>query len=353
MNRAEEADLNPRSSTGGIGPLELLVVPIRRWRALVSVVATSGLIAAVVSLMLPERYEVDASFVADPGRSLEMSSGLASLAGRIGLGDLQIGPSSPQFYADLLRSRTVLRRVLRTRVPTVTDTLTVVDLLRVRDPDSLRRLEVGEHALSQRIVVRVNRITGRVDLSVSMPDARSAQAVAETMLDLLDEYNREIRRSRAGEKREFAVAQARMAAESLRTSERAMEAFLERNRSFQQSAQLQFQHESLARTIALRQDISLSLAREAEEARIEEVDTRPIITVVDPPVRPGRRAWPRRKLLIVGASLIALVLGWSVFVMMELVAVARLDAGTDLSRALRFVRHSFPRSSSPSSESEQ
>src|SRR5437868_6604261 len=102
MNRAEEADLNPRSSTGGIGPLELLVVPIRRWRALVSVVATSGLIAAVVSLMLPERYEVDASFVADPGRSLEMSSGLASLAGRIGLGDLQIGPSSAQFYADLL-----------------------------------------------------------------------------------------------------------------------------------------------------------------------------------------------------------------------------------------------------------
>ncbi len=353
MNSVEAGELHPQRSNDEVGPVELLVAPIRRWRALVLAIVASGLLAAALSFLLPERYEVDASFVADPGRSVELSSGLASLAGRIGLGDLQIGPSSPQFYADLLRSRAVLRRVLRARVPTVTDTLAVIDLLRVRDRDSLRRLEAGERALSRRIVVRVNRITGRVDLSVSMPDAQSAQAVADTMLELLDEYNREIRRSRAGEKRAFAVAQASMAAESLRASERAMETFLERNRSFQQSAQLQFQHERLARTIALRQDIYLALAREVEEARIEEVDTRPIITVVDPPVRPGQRAWPRRKLLVLGAGVIALVLGWSVLVMMELVAAARLDARTDLSRALQSIRQSFRRRSLHSSESGQ
>jgi uncharacterized protein involved in exopolysaccharide biosynthesis len=341
MNYTQPGEPDLGSSADEIGPLELLAAPSRRWRAVVLIVLASGLLAAGLSLVLPERYEVSASFVADPGRSVDVSGGLANLAGRFGLGDLQIGPSSPQFYADLLRSRAVLRRVLRARVPTLTDTLPVIDVLRVREGDSLRLIEVGERALSQRIVVRVNRITSRVDLSVSMPYAPSAQAVADTLLDLLDEYNREIRRSRAGEKRAFAVAQASMAAESLRGSERAMEIFLERNRSFQQSAQLQFQHERLARTIALRQDIYLALARQAEEARIEEVDTRPIITIVDPPVRPGRRSWPRRKVFVLGASMISLALAWSVLVMIELVAAARLDGGTDLGRALRLVRQSF------------
>src|SRR6266550_837292 len=353
MSGLQAGELYPQSSADVVGPLELLVAPIRHWRGLALVVIASGLLAAALSFVLPERYDVSASFVADPGRSVEISGGLASLAGRVGLGDLQIGPSSPQFYADLLRSRAVLRRVLRARVPTLNDTLPVIDVLRVRDRDSLRRLEAGERALSRRIVVRVNRITGRVDLSVSMPDAQSAQAVADTMLELLDEYNREIRRSRAGEKRAFAVAQASMAAESLRASERAMEIFLERNRSFQQSAQLQFQHERLARTIALRQDIYLALAREAEEARIEEVDTRPIITVVDPPVRPGRRAWPRRKLLVFGASVVGLVLAWSLLAILELVAAAPLDGRTDLGRALRLVRQSFSKRAPSGGESEQ
>src|SRR6266516_4761089 len=96
-----------------VGPLELLATPTRRWRLVSLVVVAAAMLAAALSLLLPERYEVSASFVADPGRSVEISGGLASLAGRIGLGDLQIGPASPQFYADLLRSRAVLRRVLR------------------------------------------------------------------------------------------------------------------------------------------------------------------------------------------------------------------------------------------------
>src|SRR5438093_1196674 len=171
VNRDQVGDSDLQRSMDEVGPLEVIVAPIRRWRTVVLVVVASVLVAAALSLLLPERYEVSASFVADPGRSVELSGGLASLAGRFGLGDIEIGPSSPQFYADLLRSRAILRRVLRARVPTLTDTLPLIDVLRVREADSLRRMELGERALAQRIVVRVNRITSRVYLSVSMPNA--------------------------------------------------------------------------------------------------------------------------------------------------------------------------------------
>src|SRR5439155_9354005 len=129
MSGVHPEDQNPQRSPADVGPLELLVAPFRRWRGVVLVVVASALVAAGFILILPERYEVSSSFVADPGRSVEISGGVASLAGRIGLGDLQIGPSSPQFYADLLRSRAVLRRVLRSRVPTLNDTLPLIDVL--------------------------------------------------------------------------------------------------------------------------------------------------------------------------------------------------------------------------------
>ncbi len=337
--------VDARSVAGVIGPLQLLVTPARYWRLVLYVMLASSALAAGLSFVLLERYEVSASFVAEPGRSVDVSGGLATLAGRIGLGSIEMGPSSPQFYADLLRSRAILRRVLSARVPDASDTARVIDVLRVHERDSLRRVEAGERALSRRIVVTVNRITSRVDLTVSMPSAPIAQAVADTLLQLLDDYNREIRRSRASEKRAFSVAQASMAADSLRGAEQAMETFLEQNRSFQQSAQLQFQHDRLVRNIALRQEIYLALAHEAEEARIEEVDTRPVITVVDPPVRPALRSWPRRKIMVAGAALVSLVVTWTALIVLELLRAARNDADGDLSRALRDVQGIFPKRS--------
>ena len=325
-----------------VGPLELLSGPARHWRILALVVLLATLFAGLVGFLIPDRYDVSASFVADPGRSPELSGGLASLVGRIGLGDVGLGASSPQFYADLLHSRAILRRALRAQIATNSGPRPLLEVLGVESSDSLRRVELGEEKLYRRIAVRLDRLTGRVDLTVAMPQAVTAQSVADTLLMLLDQYNREIRRSRAGEKRVFAEAQARMAAESLASAERSMESFLERNRSFQQSAQLQFQHERLARAIVLRQDIYLALARQAEEARIEEVDTRPVITIVDPPVRPSRRAWPRRKLLTAGTGLVSLTIGWLVLVIIEIVRLARIG-DTDLARALTVIQGAFSR----------
>jgi len=340
------------SDTVGVGPLELLSVPIRRWRFLAAFVFGVSLFAAAAAFVLPKRYMASASFVADPGRGTELSGSLASLMGRVGLGDVGVGASTPQFYADLLRSRAVLRRVLRAIVPTDSGNLPVMDVLGVRDRDSLRRVERGEQTLSRRLTVRLDRVTGRVDLSVWMPHAVTAQAVADTLLSLLDQYNREIRRSRATEKRAFADAQAQTAVHSLVEAERAMELFLERNRSFAQSAQLQFQHERLARAIALRQDMYLELARQAEGARIEEVDTRPVITVVDRPVRPAKAAFPRRRVMVMGSAAMALFLMWSAMVIIQLYHLASSQSGSDIGRAIAVVHEAFGRRSGVSSRSD-
>src|SRR5438132_8548828 len=54
--------------------------------------------------------------------------------------------------------------------------------------------------------------------------------------------------------------------------------------------------------VDIRQEVSLTLRREYETARIEEVNDTPVITVIDPPVPPHERSSPKRLLLVLMRS---------------------------------------------------
>ena len=80
-----------------------------------------------------------------------------------------------------------------------------------------------------------------------------------------------------------------------------MRTFLERNRSYESSPQLVFAYQGLQRRLNTAQELYLTLLREFETARIEEVNDTPVLTVIDAAVPPRRKSHPRR-LLIVGVS---------------------------------------------------
>ena len=56
-------------------------------------------------------------------------------------------------------------------------------------------------------------------------------------------------------------------------------------------------------------DLYLSLRREYESARIDEVNTTPVITIVDRAVPPQRPYWPRWDILLVTSTALGLGLG--------------------------------------------
>jgi uncharacterized protein involved in exopolysaccharide biosynthesis len=288
--------------------------------------------AAVFSLVAPKRFAAGASFVPDGGPSTTIPSGLLSLAGQFGLATGSGGAASPQFYADLITSRVIVRGLLNVRVPADTGMGRVLELLDVTERDSALRVEKAEDILRHRMTVSFDRVTRRVDVSVWMDRPATAQAVADSLLMLVDAFDRDIRRSRAGNKRAFVEEQRSRAADSLRAAESEMLGFLERNRTISSSPQLEFQRERLQRAISLRQEIFLALAREAEQSRVEEVDNRPVITVIDQPVAPARRFWPPRKKLVLLALLGVLAPVWVLLVLIEL-ARTQIKEGGDAALA--------------------
>lgn len=332
----------PAAGTHTAGPLEMFVGPARYWRLLLIVGLAVGIVSAAISLAIPPRFTASASFIPEGGDQPALSSSsLAALAGQFGISTAALGNTGAQFYNDLIRSRSITRQLLAARVPARGRAVPVIDLLDIHDENAAVRLELAERAIAERIRVNIDRATDRIDLTVWMRDPETAKAVADTILALINRFDREIRHTHASERRAFAERQGKLAADSLRAAEEAMAAFLNQNRSYQESAALTFQHDRLARIISLRQNLYLSLVQEVQQARLQEVDTRPVLTVIDPPVLPGRRTWPKRTLLVLICVLAAESFLWFLLILRDFALPVVRTEDSDLARALGILRATF------------
>lgn len=294
---------------------------VHRWRMIAGVAATVVALFVVAALVLPPTYRAEASFVSNSGDGMKLPAGLGGMAGLAGmasgagLGSLGDDPSeSPAFYIQLIQSRELLTRVLlgryadyRSAAPG--DSARLVDILELKGGTNVdRRLERGVEHLRKTVLFSGDPRTNLVEIDVDMPDAELSAAVANRLVDHVSEFNREQRRSRARAKREFVESRYRDAEAALRTAEARHRQFLVGNRILR-SPQLIAEEEELQRTVDLAEDLFRSLRGELESARIEEIDTAPVITIVDRAVPPQRPRWPRPAPLAVLAVFTGLLLG--------------------------------------------
>jgi uncharacterized protein involved in exopolysaccharide biosynthesis len=190
------------------------------------------------------------------------------------------------------------------------DSGTLLTMLGVHGDDQADSLHKGRKLLDKLVSVRVDNQTSIVTLSAASKYPTLAADVANRFIFFLNEFNAKTRQSQARERRSFAQQQVGEAERELRGAEDQMKTFYERNRSWQQAPQLMFEEGRLRRQVEIRQELYLTLKREYETARIEEVNDVPVITVIDSAALPKEASKPRRGLLIV----IAFILGGMVSV---------------------------------------
>jgi uncharacterized protein involved in exopolysaccharide biosynthesis len=224
----------------------------------------------------------------------------------------------------------------------LSDSTRLLDVLKIRGrdlPDSVSR---GVRLLEGRIATQVDFQTNVVRLSVSLQYPELAASVANRFIQYLNDFNTQTRQSQGRERRKFVEQRITAAEAELRAVEQELRTFLERNRSWQQAPQLVFEEGRLRRQVDIRQEVYLTLNREYETARIEEVNDTPVITVIDPAVPPQERSKPRPMLL----GLVALALGGVIAVTWAFGAdyveqMRRENRGEyqDLVRSLQRARH--------------
>ena len=271
-----------------LSPIGLLALLLRRRRLIGYCAALSFALFAGVKLLLPRTYTASSIFMPQTRSTLPNLSGIAA---QFGLAVPGTDPSqSPAFYSSLAKTREILAKVAAGRYTTgvgaAATTLPLADILKIDAPDdSLRRLRVIEK-LEKMVTTDVSLTTGVVTLEVTSRYPALSEQVNRRVIELLNTFNIETRKSRATQERQFTESRIIQVGAELRQAEDRLQGFLQRNRDYRNSPDLVFQQERLAREVAMRQQVFTTLAQAAEQAKIEEVRDTPVITIVDAPEAP-------------------------------------------------------------------
>jgi uncharacterized protein involved in exopolysaccharide biosynthesis len=295
---------------------------IARWRLVLKVVAGTLIVAAIAAVVLPPVYEAHASFVTSSSGSGKMASalggssigGLAGIASQLGVSTGADPSESPNFYVKLIESEELRRRLLNSRFhdphsDSPRDSAALLDILRIRNSDPVRRMEIALKKMHTAISTSFDVKTNVVELAVTSRWSETAAAMANRTIELVDSFNHEQRVSRARSKRIFVQGRVDSAKVELQQAEEAQRYFYDQNRQWRSSPQLVFEEGRLRRNVDVASDLYLTLQRQFEAARLDEFNDAAVITVVDPAHAPHKAQWPRYWILLASALAIGGILG--------------------------------------------
>ncbi|MBM4184052.1 MAG: hypothetical protein FJ207_07465 [Gemmatimonadetes bacterium] len=288
---------------------DLMSVLLKRRGIILACTFFGTLLGFVVAVLTPIEYSATVSFLPNSGDESAFQS-VAGLAQQFGFTLPSAGAErSPEFYQDLMRSRRVLNGLLASPIIVGGARVDLAEHFEIEGESAGQETELMRRYLAQEVTaVSLSRQTGVVTIRVTTDLAPLSAAIGERVLDLIAEFDLETRQSRASAERRFSEDRLGELQAELAIAEDSLRMFLDDNRQFTNSPQLTFEHARLERRVAMRQEVVTAMAQVYERARIDEVRTTPVMTVVDSPevpALPNRRG--RLLKLLVGVTIGTLV----------------------------------------------
>jgi uncharacterized protein involved in exopolysaccharide biosynthesis len=168
-------------------------------------------------------------------------------------------------------------------------------------------------------VIKFSRdlLTGFMVLTVRVPENRHLPAqIANKLVVLLDDYNRNVRKSNATEQRVFIEQRLQIAKAELDSLEGRLARFADSNRSYATSPSLALEYHRIERVVMAQNTVWVELRRQLELAKIDENKNMVTIDVLDWATTPVKRASPRRKFILAVGVLLGLV-GSALFLLLR------------------------------------
>jgi uncharacterized protein involved in exopolysaccharide biosynthesis len=274
---------------------EGLLALLRRYRwLLLAAVVLGAVIPATMALTQPRTYTAISRFILN--RPPGSTGGISGLASQIGLRAPDAGGmDSPEFYADLSKSREILWSVANSPLGADSGRL-VLDFLGVQAENPLLTKERAVISLRGSVDARVVG-NGVVEVRVSTSDPVVSRQMSEALLSALDRFILEARHKRSSAERQFTERRLRETQAELRVAQDALASFLERNRSYRNAPELTVRFERLSTEVSLRQQLFAAATLAYEQAKVDEIRDTPTMIVIenpDTPVAPDSRGLVRK-----------------------------------------------------------
>jgi tyrosine-protein kinase Etk/Wzc len=381
--------------TGEISLLDLTIVVAERKRLVFIITATIAVLATIVSLLLPIHYTATVTLL-PPQQGSSMSAVLASQLGNLGgiaaLAGGGLGLKNPNdMFVSMLKSRTVedamvqkyhLMDEYHQRYPSgarkAFESHTIVDgsgkdgLIRISvdDPDSRHAAELANgyvdqfRSLSENLAI-TEASQRRLFFERQLQQARDSLANAEealkrteqsTGLIQLDSQSRALIETAATIRAQISEREVQIQGmQTYATGENAqllqaqeelasLRAQLAKLGGSEDSAtggllvpkgkvpEASLQYIRAYREVKYNETIFEIIARQFEAAKLDEARQGALIQVVDPAIPPDRRSFPKRALIVLGATAAGFLIG--IFVALFQSSFARLRSDPESSEKL-------------------
>lgn len=250
-----------------------LVFLLARSRLVLAVGAACALVAGTVTMLRPRRFEAAARVAAVT--SSRLPGGLASLAAISGLPNATGLLPTPDLIAELAQSSRVLAAVAATATPrgSIGVMLTA---------DSAATGQEVERALRRVVQVGVDRRSGLVTVRAAARDTALARAVAQTVVDSTGAVFGALLRSQARQQREGLAVRVDSARAELARAEEALQRFAAANRVVAEYSVAAVERQRLTRRADVAAQSYASAVAEQQAALGRELESAPVLAVVDP-----------------------------------------------------------------------
>jgi tyrosine-protein kinase Etk/Wzc len=384
---------------GEISLLDLLIVLAERKRIVLRITAVFGVLAIIISLILPARYTAMVTLL-PPQESSSMGGMLASQLGNLGgmaaLAGGSLGIKNPNDrYVAMLQSRTVEDAMVRR--------FGLMQEYHSKLLSDARKTFEGHTTLDG------SGKDGLIHISVEDHDARRAAELANGYVDQFRDLSQHLAISEASQRRLFFEQELEQAKNNLANAEESLEQTEQKTGVIQPDSQARALIESAAslraqitarevqiqgmqtyatgenseliqaqqelaglkaqltklggsedtssnefmipkglvpktgmeyvrklRDVKYYETIFDILARQFEVAKLDEAKEGSLIQVVDPAVPPERRSFPKRSLIVIGATILGLFLG--VFIALFQAGIQHLKRDPDGSEKLALLK---------------
>ena len=279
----------------------------------------AGLLAAIVTLFLPNYYMSDARLLPVESKALGGNlGGLASAAAAFGV-SVPGGDGNDANFVDILNSRSLKEQLLQTEFlfharswrfgAEKVEKRTLYDYLDEKNKSrALRELDKVFSA-SRDLKSKIIFITAET----KSPEL--SQLVVQKALSFLEAFLKEKGRTRGGAKAAFAESRLADARMEMDQAEEAWRRFLEVNRNYQSISDpaVRLKGSRLENELRLRQQLVTTLAMNREQALLEEKNDIPILNVMDAADFPTEKSKPSRSIIVLAVALLVAAGSWSWF----------------------------------------
>jgi uncharacterized protein involved in exopolysaccharide biosynthesis len=305
---------NKGNSSNQIEITEIVIVLIKNLKLLVYLPIISIFITIIyVSFFTKPIYTSTAKIM-----SSSSSGGMSEAVGIASQFGFNISQSQNQprwVYTEIIKSRTIARSMLERKFDTKKygEQKTLLQILSYGNEAPQFGKDTLEHIAINNflgmIEIDEDMKTGILTLNVNSEESKFSASLNSVLIKELDNHQRTYNKDITIDTKQFIIERINNTEKELVTAEEALKVFKDRNRRIENSPALQLQQQRLVREVSVLTGVFTTLKQQLETAKIEEVKESDYVIIIDSPTVPLVRSKPNKKLMVVSASVLGLLLG--------------------------------------------